>query len=465
MRSPFLLACASLALAAAVACATSADDAPLSPPNDPEPTPLPDGGIADGGLTRDASDPIVSSCSGAGWCLTSLPDGDLTLKDIWPFESRAFAIAESQTLGVKVLEWDEAGTSWKYIDDNSQNAYGFGKYAGKIWAPNENEIYYGVEPAFIHHGKRAAPASPWSWERSQLADNSRDTDPARDHGLARYTNRHGQPVEYPAIGVWGTSADDVYAWYANTIFHWKSDDGGAPAWVAEYVADDTENLAETFFVFGASGSSRDDIWFAGGRARHVPEGTFACPIVIHKTADGYKRIVDHVINGRFPFYLGYCQPKAGALSFPGVLVGWLTNVESAGPGRAVGIMAEAAFAYVASEDGGLARLNEVRVRTPRPDDEVPTLLSSVWVHGTEAWLSGWGLVLRTDNDPARWSTGLGLFTPDDAEHGAPDAATYSVSATALNGVPLDRPLYQVRGTSNTNLWAIGPRYALHKTTP
>ena len=46
-----------------------------------------------------------------------------------------------------------------------------------------------------------------------------------------------------------------------------------------------------------------------------------------------------------------------------------------------------------------------------------------------------------------------------------DAGLYEVSTIALNGAALDVPFHQVRGTSNTNIWAVGQRYALHKTTP
>jgi hypothetical protein len=479
MRRVLLLACASVALAAAVACATSEDGAPLQPPNEQAPTALPDGGTDDGSPAHDGAVPRVPSCSDAGWCMTALPGYDLTLKDIWPFDSRAFAIAESPTRGVKILEWEDAAQKWSYIDDNSQNEYGFGKYTGKIWAPNENEIYYGVAPGLIYHGRRAAPSSPWSWQRSRLDDNSRETNPAHDHGLPRYDPRQfgSLPADYPALGVWGTSAGDVYAWYANTIFHRKIEDGGEAVWVADYIAEDAENPSDTFFIFSAAGSSRDDVWFAVGRGRYDDTGVFACPMVIHRTAEGYRRIVDSTINDidKYGHYSEACLEKPGALSFEigfdypewgGFFSwawtngGWLTNLESAGPNAVVGILGGNSLAYVGSEDGGVARKNEVTVTVPR--NSMPSLLNSVWIHGTEAWLSGWGIVLRTNNDPGKWSLGLGLTTPDE---NMMDGGTFSVSTTVLDGAPLDAPLYRVRGTSNTNLWAIGARYALHKTTP
>ena len=483
MRRAVLLTCASAALAAAAACATSGEEeaAQLSP-NDAGANSLPDAGMDDSGDVFDSAVPVVRSCSDADWCITALPDRDLTLKDIWPFERRAFAIAESNALGVKVLEWDDVSNKWSYIDDNTQNEYGFGQYAGKLWGPNENEVYYGVAPAFIYHGTRSSPSAPWSWQRSRLEDHSRD-DPSRDHGRARYVRAYpGPSIDYPALGVWGTSAEDVYAWYANTIFRWKSDDGGAPGWVAEYVADDSANLTDTFFIFGASGSGPDDVWFAGGRARHDATGIFPCAMVIHKTPDGYRRLVDHVIRDtdKFGHSLNACQPKAGALNFTSTIFwpgfgelslpttrgAWMTNVESAGPGAAVGILGGSHFAYVTAEDGGAARANGLVVATTRATTTLPTIVNSVWSHGTDTWISGWGLVLRTANAPSVWAKGNGLY-PEGSSAGndQPHPSFVSISTTVLNGAPLDIPVYQVRGTSNTNLWAIGPRYALHKTTP
>ncbi len=467
-------------LAAVVACATSDDEPSLQGSGDR----VPDAAVAapDSGGPVDSAPPSVPSCSAAGWCVTALPDGDLTLKDIWPFETSAFAIAESEALGVKILEWKHATNEWTYIDDNSQNAFGLGSYAGKLWAANEKEVYYTVAPASIYHGRRASSSSPWSWEHERLEDYSHDDDPPRDPGLAQYSRGDGMsessggaPVAYPALGVWGTSADDVYAWYANAIFRRRSGDGGPPAWVAEHVLDDTDNPDDDFFVFAAGGSSPDDVWFVGGRARYLDVATLACPIVIHKAGDDYSRMVDTLMMDNWDHYTNICQPKQGGLSFThsyldpdlGVLTrpymnaGWVTNITSVGPGTAVGILGGMHFAYLASENGGLASANVFEGNVPRRN--VPSVLNSVWVHGPDTWLSGWGLLLRTPNDPGAWSSGLGLRSEGTAHVDA--AATYSISTTVLTGVPLDAPLYQVRGTSNTNIWAIGARYALHKTTP
>jgi hypothetical protein len=464
-------------LSALVACAGSDEDPSIQPSKDP-PSPLGDP-PADGGLSTDAEPPAVPSCSTAGWCITKLPDDDLELKDIWPFESRAFAVAESPTLGVKVLEWDEATKIWSYIDDNAQNTFELDSYAGKLWAPNENEVYFSAAPGLIVHGKRSAPSTPWSWERTRLDDLGNDH-PEHDHGRVSYPNREGLFRDATALGVWGTSANDVYAWYGNTIFHWKADDAGVPGWVAEHTAADVDNPNDDLFVFGAAGSSADDVWFVGGHGRTNDFGIFRCPVVIHRTASGYQRVVDSVIDetDMYSHFENVCQPKDGLLAFselvgndlvPRTNAGWLTNVESVGAGRIAGILGENQFAFVEPVDpgdggvGGVARINRVTAQVPRKI--LPSLVNAVWTHGNETWISGWGLVLRTPTDPTRWSKGFGLLSKDEAQELGVDAPTYTFSSTAINGAPLDKPLTQVRGTSSSNLWAIGLQYALHKTTP
>ena len=473
MRRAIAVTSASIALSAAVACATSDDEASPPPSSDPVPSTLQEAGAPDAALPDAA--PTMPSCSPGGWCITKLPDTELTLKDIWPLDDRAFAIAESPSLGVKVLEWDEAAKSWSYIDDDSQNSFEYDAYAGTIWAPSANEVYFASGPGFIYHGKRAATSSPWSWERHELPDNSNDGWPDRDHGRLEYWSRWGLPLQSIALGVWGTSADDVYAWYSNTIFHWQSVDGGAPGWVPEYIAEDPESPEDSFFIFGAGGSGSGDVWFAGGRGRFTDSSIFRCPMVVRKSAGAYERLVDTMIDPTdvWSHYDDTCVEKKDVLAFSWSdgrtetmhwgHGGWMTSIASAGAGRVAGIVGEHLFAYVEAGSSPVARVNQVVAQVPR--DILPSVVSSVSTLGDETWLSGWGLVLRTPIDTKRWSTGLGLMSEDRAKQVGLDAATYEISSTAMNGAPLDEPLYQVRGTSNTNLWAIGREHALHKTTP
>ena len=70
---------------------------------------------------------------------------------------------------------------------------------------------------------------------------------------------------------------------------------------------------------------------------------------------------------------------------------------------------------------------------------------SLWSGVDAVWLTTNGLVIR-GADP--WA-----------------AAGYEISSIALRGSPITKDIYRVRGTSETNLWAIGDRVALHKTAP
>lgn len=489
MRRTFLLAACAAALAIVGACAESDETAETVVPADGGTTTIPDPPLADGSTdaAADASaldggrPPSPSPCNAIGWCATALPEPRLELRDVWPFEARAFAVAESDVLGTKVLEWTEASNTWSYIDDDSQNAYGSGHYAGKVWAPNENEVYFTTAPALVFHGVRANPSTPFSWESTRLpydvSDGGSGDDPAyawqiRDTYAAYYGLPHFKQ-HIGAIGVWGTSADDVYAWYANRIYHRTRADGGAVRWVEEHAAE-TSSPGESFYVFGAAGSSPDDVWFVGSHGAHDPQSGFAgCSSLIRRTTDGYARVMDSCGDegGRLVIQAEIEFPGYGTITLHWNEPGWATSVDSSRPGTAAVVVNNKGFVYVDIADAGTARFNSVVGADPPVTGEKPNL-QSVWLRGEHAWFSGWGLVLDGEYKTSAWLQSYGLRTPAEMPNlvgidGQPidGGATLSISSTALNGTPLDAPLYQVRGTSNDNLWAVGSGYALHKKTP
>jgi hypothetical protein len=418
MRGLFILAWLSIAFGAGVACAGGEENG-VAPESDA--SPADDGGTE--AAADDADDADVPSgparCSGAGWCVTQLPDRNLVMRDIWPFEKSAYAIAESETLGIKVLGWDDSDPQWKYIDDDTQNEIGIGKFAGRIWAPSSNEIYYIISPGYIYHGTRNPPNGPWIWERKRIADES--------SGIA-------SPLifqsEARALGVWGTSADDVYAWYSNRIFHRKSVDGGPPDWVTEYILDDEDSPYEGLFVFGASATNKDDIWFAGGRGSNPYHN---CPVVVRKTRDVYQRVFDGIISDQVK---QPCKDRPGTLRLADV--GWLTDV-AAGDRRLVALRNTDHLTAIRVEDDGTYAFGSTKIMSAHARES----FHSLWVSNEEAWLSGWGLIV----------------------HGPIPGGPFSVSTIALTEAPLDQTMYRVRGTGRDNIWAIGAHYALHKTTP
>lgn len=429
MRASSILACGApvLAAVAAVACAASGNesDTTLSPDSGSRETPIPDGGerpVVDADIEASAKGPL---CSADGWCATSLPDVDLTMRNIWPLAGHAFAVAVSPTLGAKVLEWNDSEGSWKYIDDGTQNEPGMGDYVGIVWAPNVNEVYYGVAPGYIYHGTRPeSPQAAWSWTRHRLGD-----------GGDSIVWATGTTV--PALGVWGTSASDVYAWFTNTIYHWKSVDGGTPTWVSEYVADDADDPSERLLILGAAGTSADDIWFSGVRSYSYQ----GCAIALRKTAAEYRRITDGVLATPY----GPCTARAGAALLGGA-EGALTSIQASAKDAIVGLKGERDVVRI-SVDG----------------DSYSFAVSPVPPALGDAWTSLW------KGPDALWLSGIGGNVSGRVIRGsdAPDGGGYEISRISLFGGPFNETefLYQVRGTENTNLWAIGSRYALHKTTP
>src|SRR5262249_19757412 len=163
------------------------------------------------------------------------------------------------------------------------------------------------------------------------------------------------------------------------------------------LAGDADSPQDAFFVFGAAGSGSDDVWFAGGRGRFRGTVSFACPILVHKTAGNYSRLVDNVINDTdFLAYRDVCQEKAGASRFmrgsfdndggyvalPWTNGGWLTSIAPAGPGAVVGVMGGGLLAYASVAGGGAAWVDQVNLSVVRNHNlnlhPAYSLLSSIW---------------------------------------------------------------------------------------
>jgi hypothetical protein len=415
----FILWGTSALAAAAVGCAASQSDDAVRPASDAGGTPsaLPEAGAPD--LDPGEGSVDQAQCSQDGWCATALPASDLTIKDVWPVGTHAFAVAESPTLGVKVLEWDDATRLWTFIDDGSQNESGRGTWVGKIWAPSEDEIYYGVSPGIVYHGRRLD--ATWSWTWHALTSNT-STDP--QDGNPSHWNR-GFGVRTPALGVWGTSSTDVYAWFKDTIYH-RSDVG---EWIAEYVADDVD-APDALYFFAAAGIGADDVWFAGTRMRGR-----GCALLVHKTVQGYQRVGDAIVPAS-----GRCVERPETVLI-GESEGWLTDIQMRAPDELIGLKGARDVVRISINGDryqvSIAPIPEVL--TDMPLHSLSTTSSDVM------WLGGGGLVVRGSRV---WEGG-----------------GYEISRTTLIGGPLEGPIYQVRGASNDNIWAVGVRNALHKTTP
>ena len=431
MRRLAVLGGVSIALVAAAACAVSEDVS--SPPHEEPEQSIPDADVREVAVGSDAPAPTRGPlCSSDGWCETLLPDPDLVVRDIWPFSDRAFAIAESFTSGIKVLEWTSSDSTWRYIDDNSQNE-ALADLAIGIWAPNADEVYYAVSPGTIYRGTRpVAPATAWSWSSERLPDNN----PANVN--------HGDVTQRRlTLGVWGTGSNDVYAWYSNTIFHRKSEGGGAPAWVPELIADDFDAPDEHIFITGAAGKRPDDVWFAGSRRRGTKE---PCDVLVRKTPEGYRRIADGVVP---ELYSDPCTAREGIPQVVGGPRAWPRKFQSLDGERFFALKSWNNFLRIEPDGDGYS---VTIANVPKTLLDVPNLISLWGESEDRLWLGS-----------TFFNSNRGVVVRGSQVWG--DGGVYEYSSIALNGAPSNGPPNQIRGTSNTNLWAVGDRYAFHKTTP
>lgn len=442
MRRMFLgLTSASLALAAAAACATSDAEPETNSPSDEAgggTTTLPDGGAEDADAAEASAPdaPTAERCSADGWCETPLPDVvDLQLIDVWPVADRAFAIAHSASRGEKVLAWDGAKGSWSYIDDATQNALR-GDIVN-VWAPSADEVYftfrdfgvyYGESDdyaAYVYHGIRPVPAATtWSWTRQRIGCSQ----------IGAFM---------PHVG--GTSKDDVYLTFCGNIYRRSAAtlDAGSDAgeheasWAPEYADDDAANPWD---VQGVTGTASDDLWFVGVRG----PGNGSCTVVVHRTAAGYERVADGA-----PLPNRTCAEKPGTLLVQGAVREG--SFHAPAKGRFVGVR------YGSSVGNEIVSIAEsgagYRLSSAKPLPSLPMKIQKVWADSEDdVWLLGEG----NGNLAGRIIRGTNVWG---------DAGVYGYSTLVRNGAPNLQQLFQLRGTSNTNLWAVGVQRAFHKTTP
>jgi len=453
MKSSFLAYCGVVLLGSAAcvaACANSGDESNALEERDAgrNEAVVHDSGERGPDDERDAGtepppDAGARDCSPSGWCRTSLPDEDLALKDVWAVPGHAFALAESFTLGIKVLEWKDADAKWDYIDDGTQNERGFGAYLGGIWAPNANEIYYGIGPGYIYHGRRedGAPTA-WKWSRTALADNSHPDVVEPNDGNPFYS-----AVQFTALGVFGTSAENVYAWFTNTIYRLEGAGGPAPEWVAEYTLDRSASLIDHVFFHAATSTSPGTMWFSGARTRKLAPGvdiaSAACALLVRRTAAGqYEKIADGTLASAF----APCAVNPDSISI-GNGAGGLGELHAASADTLFAIKHKREIVKIslAGDEPSVVTAPSITAQI-LPTTASPPSLSSIFVASQTLWASFGSYVARAD-DQTIW-----------------DGGAYQLTAVSTNGAFIG-DISRVRGDSNSNLWAIGVRNAFQKTAP
>lgn len=268
-------------------------------------------------------------------------------------------------------------------------------------------MYFTVGPSHVFHGERSG--GTWTWTNQTLPDN-----------IAGHTDSHGNPVENASrqpistLGVWGTGADDVYAYYSNTIFHREPADG---SFAVVYVADDLEAANEHIFFASVHGSGPNDVWFVGARARTSTN----CPLVVRRSATGWERVADSVVSNSTN---APCAQRPGTLFIGGSgRGGWLVDIAPVSPTEYValhnityrGSLEDVYATTIRVTDDGYS-FEQSLVPVKLAHQSAPRTATSLWRGGGETWFTSWGLVLRGS-----------------------DAGTFSVSTLSRSGAPVLAP--------------------------
>ncbi len=452
------------------ACASSESESSQVPSAEEGGHATSDGGVvveSDATVVEDASGPV---CSPDGWCATAVPDDALSFVSVWPLEGRAFATAKSPSVGYRVLEWSEATGKWTYIDDGSLNQPDK-PFIGNIWASGDNDVYYAMPGGTIAHGTRPTPTEPWSWKYDVLPNHVALTTDTTLASVERVQDPVNQSNYTPTIGVWGTSAGDVYAWYTNTIFHRKSTGGAAPTWVAEYTADDISTvpygntaLDVRVLAVGVTGTGPDDLWFSFVRMSPV-NLVSKCSVVVRKTGATYERITDGTPVAASGLR-NLCTEAPGYLLVGAPTLGVLSNLQPMGDGQVAGVLGGRELVKLSASGGSYQA-----TRTPimslglMKNGELPPT-EAVQVNFTSAHAASptsmWFAAEQIASTSSSTHEG-NVLAVRGADVWAPDGGAYGISSLSLNGGPLEGRGPQIRGTSDTNLWLMSKNHALHKT--
>ena len=424
-----LLGCASVLVTGALqACAGSAADpvapaGPASAPDDAGKLPPSDAGVPD--HREPDAFPEPERCSAAGWCEVPRPEYGIYTQQfngIWPLADRAFVYGQSvepsnwDTLPMVLLEWDYASKSFTRIDDGRHIVNRLS--INGVYAPNKDEVYYvasrfGVVGAEVYHGRRPVPpAKEWSWTTHELGCSVR---------------------LIPTIRGFGS---DVYITGCKTIYRRSADggDGGAETWIEDVV--ETDSTA-AYDLGEIAGTAPDNVWFYLTKA--------GCPYILRRTAAGYERVVEGTYNEDD----STCQPKDGLLALDGY-----PTVDLGAP--SIGVAASGELLVLRPDGKQLARIGpasaggyEITYASPLPTVPEGIALQRVWggEDGTLWFITNWNSILRVTD---AWTDG---------------GASIQYSTLARNGAPNDKPLTILRGTSSSNLWAVGDNRAFHKSTP
>ena len=405
------LAGASLAMGSALAFAACADD---GDPGAPLPTPQDEAGIplGDAAAPLDASRPDTATadadadaekpllCSDAGWCETRF-DSSFDVGRIQDlWPLGPTAFAVDPTLGL--LEYD--GTTWRLVHGETE--------LQSVWASGADDVWSGGTNGKMLHGVRTA--GTWTWANEQIGDNT---------------------IPDYVVSVWGSGASDVYAVRGTGLYHrgGAADAGDAgSAWTIDY-KDPVQDASAQLQLTQVIGSGPDDVWLMGER-------NVTCASVVHKQQGTYQRVVDCTLDCTSGECIGSAIPNIPMVEWSFGRYGFIPE-----PRTIITTNGEAPYSLYGPS------LMKITLPASGPPQAIRS--DAPGLQGEAVWGTSM-------TDLYTSAASVVLHNP----HAFTDGGVFSISTTALDGLPLIVGL-TVRGSSASDIWVFGGHYALHQSKP
>ncbi|AKU99845.1 hypothetical protein AKJ09_06509 [Labilithrix luteola] len=294
------------------------------------------------------------------------------------------------------------GTAWRI-------AYQTSTILSSVWAASADDVWAGGNYGNLVHGVRVDGTWTWSTERV---------------GAGTY--------EDGVVSLWGANSMDVYFTTYAKVYHRVPEGAGDYVWGVEY--EDTQPIPlynGGISIRQVTGSGPDDVWVLAMRG-------LWCATVLHKTQGVYSRVADCNVECSTDLCVANSIPSAANVSYSVGRAGVVTS-----PGSLVTTTAGAPYES--------SFLHGFKVPVTGPNEHL--VVPAKGAQGEFLW---------GPSDTDLYNGGYGMVVHNTSAFS--DAGAFAISTIALNGVPLIET-FKVRGTSASDIWAFGGKYALHRTKP
>lgn len=294
------------------------------------------------------------------------------------------------------------GTEWRLI-------YHPATTLQYVWAASPDDVWAAGGYGNLVHGVRVDGTWTWSTERV---------------GVGNYDDL--------VISLWGANSADIYFTTSSKVYHRVPSDEGGYAWVVEWQDTQPTPLYNGgMAVRQVTGSGPDDVWVLATRG-------LWCATVLHKTQGVYSTVADCTVECTNGACVATSVPSAANVSYSVGRSGFVTS-----PGSLVATTAGAPYEQPI--------LHGFHVSASGPADHLAVPATGA------VGESFWG-----PSDTDLYNAGYGMVVHSSSA--LSDAGAFSISTIALDGTPLIA-VFKIRGTSASDIWAFGGKYALHRTKP